>query len=82
MRNKFHQVSILERPGSDSSALHTKCLGFPDFINKAPFQPAGKPAPPRPRSPDNLLDYFVRVIAFIAFPLKRNHRFYGILHRF
>jgi hypothetical protein len=45
----------LHEPGSDSSALMTRKDGRPSFDSfgmKLHFMPVGKPAPPRPRSPD------------------------------
>ena len=42
----------LKVPGSDSSALHTRYLSMSPCGRKAALRPAGKPAPPRPRSPE------------------------------
>ena len=42
----------LKVPGSDSSALHTRYLSMSPRGRKAALRPAGKPAPPRPRSPE------------------------------
>ena len=45
----------LQVPGSDSSALTTRYFGFGLSCGMNPhFIPVGKPAPPRPRSPESL----------------------------
>ena len=46
---------LLNVPGSLSSKLHTTNTGFPVSCGtKDHFCPVGNPAPPRPRSPDDL----------------------------
>ena len=43
----------LKVPGSLSSALQTMYFGLGDFLStNCHLRPVGKPAPPRPRSPD------------------------------
>lgn len=51
-------------PGSPSSALTTRYLGLGSFSHPGLFmkdhlRPEGKPAPPRPRSPESLICWMI-----------------------
>ena len=50
----WHQLAVLERPGSDSSALQHRYFSISPRGRNDAFFPIENPAPPRPRSPELL----------------------------